>query len=132
MKIVKNIITLLIFILIGLFLGGLIEFARQNELGIHLLVMALFFLFTAVNRKNIKDAQRIHIAHVKLPIWERIIFFPLLKNLFKNENIRFQRILVLNTFVVLIIITIQTGIWPVLTLVIHILKNNALAKKWFL
>jgi len=97
-----------------------------------LTILVTFYLCTVVNRKNAKEAQHRGYAHIRLSLWEKLILFPMLKNLFTRENVIFQRILLLNTICILVLMmTIMTPIFQILTHLFHLIFNLTFARKYF-
>lgn len=106
MNVLKFIFQLLIVAIVGIFFGAIMEWSRIHGLGVHFFVVMFFALFTAVNWKSVKDAQRANYGYMKLSFLEKIILFPMRKNFFRKENVVFQRTLLSSTICLLVLMTI--------------------------
>ena len=114
--------------------GALISLSDNSDFNVMyaLAILITFYLCTIVNRRNVKEAQNMGYASVRLPIWERFILFPMLQNLFTKKNVYFQRILLLNTMCILaLMMTVLTTIFQVIAYLFHLIFNLTFSRKCF-
>ena len=90
----------------------------------------MFFVFyTVANWKNVKDYQRMNYGNIKLQLWEKMILFPVSRNLFRKENIVYQRALLSSTICLLILLTfVQMPFIDLLALVYVVFHGHKLKK----
>jgi len=104
MNVLKFIIQLLVIVIIFAILVTIRYFSRA-ELATHFFVFMVFAFYTVVNWKDIENYQRKKYGDIKLLFWEKMILFPVSRNLFRKENIVYQRTLLSSTICLLILLT---------------------------
>ena len=101
----------------------------------HVFLLVSFLAMNHLNRAWLKNHQRIGIGQIHISKIEKTLLFPGLPNSFPQGNIKFQRILVLNTIVSLILMStiFSSGvmvIFQLLTVVIHFIVHLLLGISW--
>ena len=106
MNILKFILQLLGVLVVSFFLGAIVQFSKAHGLETYFFIIMFFIFYTSVNWTYVKESQRANDGTIYLLNWEKMILFPMKKNLFRKENVRFQRTLLSSTVGLLILMTI--------------------------
>jgi len=128
-NVLKLITLLLIIFIASVFVAAALDFSRANGLETHFFVIMFFVFYTVANWKNVKDYQRMNYGNIKLQLWEKMILFPVSRNLFRKENIVYQRALLSSTICLLILLTfVQMPFIDLLALVYVVFHGHKLKK----
>ena len=125
-------ILLIIFSLLIYFITILI--AGKFDMWSHTLLLASFFTLNHFNRAWVKEHQRFNFG-IRISKIEKLVLFPILPNLIPKGSVKFQRVLLVNTLISLILMltVFRSGVLVLFQLIIvpvHFIAHIVLIFKW--